>query len=290
MLYFIGVGLIWYNAIIANTIKGSRFSDTITGGAGKDTLYGGHTVTAATMTGFDPDTFIYNTGDAADVIADYIGSSDTTKTDIIKLGTTNTSIASSSLNTKKGAADVVFTTSTPTGKSKSSLTVKNAKDNFVTIVKSDGTTISPQYYGNTSLMSGQDIVAVNGILDIGFNTKVVTLNASSETSAIHLIGNTGKNVLIGASSHANTFEGGKGNDTMYGSSGQVDTFLFDANSGTNYIYNFDSGTDIIKLSDTDVSITASSSHPVSRPGARGAPLRGNTYGYRHYPRFYRKSQ
>ena len=119
-------------------------------------------------------------------------------------------------------------------------------------------------------MSGQDIVAVNGILDIGFNTKVVTLNASSETSAIHLIGNTGKNVLIGASSHANTFEGGKGNDTMYGSSGQVDTFLFDANSGTNYIYNFDSGTDIIKLSDTDVSITASS--VVTKKGANDVQL------------------
>ena len=85
---------------VANSIIGSRFRDTITGGAGKDTMSGGHSSVDAASPYYD--TFLYYSGSGNDVITDYIGTSDPTLSDVIKLANPNTTISTSALNTKKG--------------------------------------------------------------------------------------------------------------------------------------------------------------------------------------------
>ena len=253
----------------ANTIIGSRFSDTITGGVGKDTLSGGHSSVDAASPYYD--TFLYYSGTGNKIITDYIGTSDTGKSDIIKLAP-DTTISTSVLNTKKGATDVVLTLTNEKGKNKGTLTLNGTQDKLVTIVRQTDTlggeeTIAPQKYGNTSLKVGADIYPIDykdssnnvtlGVVDTTFNAKVVTIDGSSADEALYLIGNSGKNSIIGSKTKSNTLKGGAGNDTLSGMAGVVDTFVFDTVDGTDAIVDFEPGTDVIKMASTDVHVTAS---------------------------------
>lgn len=272
---------------VANSIIGSRYSDTITGGAGKDTLSGGHSSLDATNPYYD--TFLYYSGSANDVITDYIGTSDITKSDVVKLANPDTTISTSALNTKKGAADVVFTVTNAKGKSKSTLTLKNAQDSLVTVVKTLDTlgnadseeTVAPQKYGNKSLTVGTDAYPIEYItatstlrvVDTTFNAKVVTLDGSAAEGSLYLIGNSGKNVITGSAStigSGNSLQGGKGNDTLNGTAGVIDTFIYDTVDGTDAIVSLEAGTDIIKMASTDVHITASTL--VTKKGANDVQL------------------
>lgn len=273
----------------ANSIIGSRYSDTITGGTGKDTMSGGHVSVDAA----DPyyDTFLYYSGSGNDVITDYIGTSDPAKSDVIKLANPDTTISTSALNTKKGATDVVLTVTNAKGKSKSTLTLKNAQDSLVTIVKTLDTlglpsseeTIAPQKYGNKSLKVGTDAFPIEykdssdnvtlRVVDTAFNAKVVTLDGSADTVGnLYLIGNSGKNVITGSASTvgANTLQGGKGNDTLNGTAGVVDLFVYDTVDGTDAIVSLEAASDIIKMASTDVHITASTL--VTKKGANDVQL------------------
>ena len=274
---------------VANSIIGSRYSDTITGGAGKDTMSGGHVSVDAA----DPyyDTFLYYSGSGNDVITDYIGTNDPTKSDVIKLANPDTTISTSALNTKKGATDVVLTVTNAKGKSKSTLTLKNTQDSLVTIVKTLDTlgmpsseeTIAPQKYGNKSLAVGTDAFPIEykdgsdnvtlRVVDTTFNAKVVTLDGSADTVGnLYLIGNSGKNVITGSASTvgANTLQGGKGNDTLNGTAGVVDIFVYDTVDGTDAIVSLEAASDIIKMASTDVHITASTL--VTKKGANDVQL------------------
>ena len=266
---------------VANNIKGSRYSDTITGGAGKDTLTGGHSSVDAANPNYD--LFLYYSGTGNDIITDYIGTSDTSMSDIIKLANPDTTISTSALNTKKGANDVVLTVTNAKGKSKSTLTLKGAQDTLVTIVKTLNTlggtdseeTIAPQKYGNTNLKVGVDAYPIEHnetlrVVDTTFNSKVVTLDGSSADGNLYLIGNSGKNFITGSAAGSNTLRGGKGNDTLNGTNGVVDTFVYDTVDGTDAIVSLEAGTDIIKMASTDVHITASTL--VTKKGANDVQL------------------
>lgn len=275
----------------ANSIIGSRYSDTLTGGTGKDTMSGGHSSVDAA----DPyyDTFLYYSGSGNDVITDYIGTSDPAKSDVIKLANPDTTISTSALNTKKGAADVVLTVTNAAGKSKGTVTLKNTQDSLVTIIKTLDTlglpsseeTIAPQKYGNKSLKVGTDAFPIEykdgsgsgnatlRVVDTSFNAKVVTLDGSADTVGnLYLIGNSGKNVITGSASTvgANTLQGGKGNDTLNGTAGVVDVFVYDTVDGTDAIVSLEAASDIIKMASTDVHITASTL--VTKKGANDVQL------------------
>ena len=272
----------------ANTIIGSRYSDTITGGAGKDTMSGGHSSVDAANPYYD--TFLIYSGNGNEVITDYSGTSDTGKSDVIKLANPDTTISTSALNTKKGASDVVLTLTNAKGKNKSTLTLKGAQDTLVTIVKTLDTlgnadseeTIAPQKYGNTSLKVGTDAYPIEykdndnkvtlRAVDTTFNAKVVTLDGSDSSGNLYLIGNSGKNVITGSkdTEGSNTLQGGKGNDTLNGTAGVVDLFVYDTVDGTDAIVSLEAGTDIIKMASTDVHITASTL--VTKKGANDVQL------------------
>ncbi|MBR2179482.1 MAG: hypothetical protein IJ862_03680 [Selenomonadaceae bacterium] len=279
--FITGVGVYIEGNKIANSIVGSRFRDTITGGAGKDTMSGGHSSLDAATPYYD--TFLYYSGTGNDVITDYIGTTDPTLSDVIKLANPDTTISTSALNTKKGATDVVFTVTNAKGKNKTTLTLKGAQDSLVTIVKTTDTlggeeTIASQKYGNKSLSVGTDVYPIEyaygdttiGVVDTTFNAKVVTLDGGSASGNLYLIGNSGKNVIMGSKTGSNSLQGGAGKDTLYGTAGVVDTFIYDTVDGTDAIVSIEAGTDIIKMASTDVHITASTL--VTKKGANDVQL------------------
>ena len=151
----------------ANSIVGSRFSDTITGGKGKDTFSGGHSTIDVGSPCYD--TYLIYSGQGNKVITDYVGTSDPTLSDVIKLANPDTTISTSALSTKKGAADVVLVTTSAKGKLKGTVTLKGVGDSLVTVVKAPGTSgsagsevvVAPQRYGKKELIVGADVYPVN---------------------------------------------------------------------------------------------------------------------------------
>ncbi|MBR1580955.1 MAG: calcium-binding protein [Selenomonadaceae bacterium] len=207
---------------------------TIDAGAGDDTvknLYG-----AATLTGGEgADLFIYANG--RDVIADY-------EEGIDKIQTEGCIIERASLS----GDDVILYTD-----NNGSLTVKDAKDKFITVIDQAGNETS-EVYGQTPLTSlnagefeGVTLKSSKIILEApfsgtvdaaNFSSKLKTIDASKAVDEVYLIGND-KNNKLTAGSGGSTLEGGGKNDKLYGGDG-ADVFIFDG-QGKDKIYNYSSG-------------------------------------------------
>ncbi len=77
-----------------------------------------------------------------------------------------------------------------------------------------------------------------GLVDAAnFNSKLVTIDASSATDLVALVGNKNANVLH-AGSAGTSMDGGTGNDKIYGGDG-ADTFSYSLGGGNDTFYNFD---------------------------------------------------
>ena len=206
----------------ANSIVAGSSGSTLNGGKGKDTLVGG--------TGAD--IFVYANKSGKDVIEDY-GTNDK-----ISLG-----------------ADV---------------TIKDAKirdDNLVIKVKqgsitvNDTTEVTLTSDGNDTIFSGgvfvtEDSLKViggyKGTIDLTENLKNVdaslakkklTINGNAEDNL--LVGSKGEDKIYGkdkiyGNAGNDTLWGGKGNDSLWGGDGN-DTFIFQAGTGKDTIFDYTSG-------------------------------------------------
>ena len=227
-LYLLG------NAAANSVIASSVTADTLYGGADKkaDTLIGnGDTVN----NGAPKNTFIYNYGEGSDVIVNYVEGKD-----VIYLGTATT-IASSTLNTKTGA--VSFTVTDLKGKNASTLMVKDAQDKKITFANDDSVSgFISQVFGTNSIDVVDEDLAV---FDTRVNTSLKTIDASSRTESIYIIGNNNANTIHGGKGDT-TIQGGTGNDSLISGNGNT-TFAFGAADGTgNKISGYKEG-DVIKL-------------------------------------------
>ena len=268
-------------------ITGSSYGDTITGGSAADSINGGEgddMITGSkgndTLTGGSgDDTFFYANGDGVDVITDY-----TVDEDIIKL--TSGSIKSSSLS----GSDVVLNVGS------GSIKILNGATKSITVTDSTGSTTSKVYGIPEGVLynTANTVITLNadfaGTLNSSeYYSTVRTINASSRTEPVYIIGNAnankiqggssadtiyggaGKDSLLGGSGNdllcgdagndflsggagADTLIGGKGNDTLTGGAGK-DVFVYASGYGDDVITDYTSGQDKIKL--TSGSVTSS---------------------------------
>ncbi|MBR1730473.1 MAG: hypothetical protein IJ728_13230, partial [Selenomonadaceae bacterium] len=84
-----------------------------------------------------------------------------------------------------------------------------------------------------------------------YESTVVTIDASSRSTALAIIGNAKANVISGGSG-ADTINGGKGADTLTGNGG-ADVFLYASGTGNDVITDYVSGTDKIKITSGSIS-------------------------------------
>ena len=184
---------------VAVNLVGNNYSNTLTGGAGADSLTGGKV----------NDTFVYTSG--ADVITDY-----TTGEDIISLNTTATYVGG--LN----GSDYVFDFG-----SGSSLTLKDVEvGDKLRVVNASGSslTINALLKGlsfnenETGLIA--DTLFAESEINLGdYDNKVRSIDAAALSSAIKLVGNN----------YSNTLAGGAGSDSLTGGAGN-DLFVFGGGS------------------------------------------------------------
>ena len=184
----------------ADTLNGGTGNDTLIGNAGNDKLDGGNGADilkggkgADSLTGgAGTDTFLYTDGDGKDIITDYSAGED-----IIKLTGGNLNKVS-----VKGS-DVALVVGS------GSIKISGGKGKKITFTDSSGYT-SSQTYGEKS------IAIANGdgqTINTSLNTVAVTLNVSSRTEDLILIGNTKANV-IQLGSGSTTVSSGNGKDTI----------------------------------------------------------------------------
>ncbi|MBR2179215.1 MAG: calcium-binding protein [Selenomonadaceae bacterium] len=244
-----------YGGAGSDSLLGNAGNDSLSGGTGADTLNGGKGNDTLTG-GSGNDVFVYAFGDGNDVITDY-----TTGQDSIKL--TSGSIESAQL---KGS-DVVLNIASSTGSVQGSITLKNAKNKFITIVDSKGNSTSKVYPDPTSkTITDADSAVVTVSSDIktivaSTRTKAVKITGNSLANTIKggsgndtingaagkdsLLGNAGNDSLSGGTG-ADTLYGGKGNDTLTGGSGN-DVFVYASGDGNDVITDYTAGQDKIKL-------------------------------------------
>ena len=178
----------------ADKLYGDAGDDTIIAGAGNDSLWGGK----------GKDLFVYTAGN--DLIADYATG------DKISLGA---AISSSSVN----GSNVVLTTKN------GSLTVKNAKDKTLSLIDSTSKELST-IIDSTTLTVTDDATS-----PVTLASTLKTINASSRTTAIKVIGNSLANSILGGSGK-DTLNGGAGNDTINGDAGNDS---INGSSGNDYL-------------------------------------------------------
>ena len=185
----------------ADKLFGDSGNDTLVGGLGKDTLTGGD----------GADVFVYANGDGDDTILDYVSGQDKIK---ISSGSVNSYSVS-------GGKDAVL----KVGKGK--ITLKGVGNNQITVITSDNKTVTYGGIASGLTFNKADLpkatsATINsnysGKFESGAYASLATINASSRTNAIEVVGNKKANKIQGGSSN-DILRGGDGKDTLYGGSG-----------------------------------------------------------------------
>ena len=228
-----------------NSILGGKGADKIDGGAGADTLSGGAGNDSLTG-GAGADVFLYASGEGKDVITDYVAGDD-----VIKL--TSGDLTKVAVD-KKG--NLTFTVD----KNKGTFKVNDGQGKSIHILNKDGDTLVKQKFGDKVLtISDDDFSTINASID----AAMVTVEASSRVSNVHILGNSKKNVFNLGLGFA-TVETGDGKDTII------------HNGGYDLVTDYKSGQDVLKftaaLSDVQLSgndlIFSSNSSQVTLQGAK----------------------
>ena len=185
----------------ADKLYGDAGNDTLVGGLGKDTLTGGA----------GSDVFVYSDGDGDDTILDYVSGED-------KIKILNGNVSSYSVS---GGKDAIL----KVGKGK--ITLKGVGNNQITVITSDNRTVTYGGIANGLTFNKADLpkataVTINsnysGSFETGAYSSLVTVNASSRSNSISIVGNAKANKFYGGSA-GDILSGGNGNDTLYGGSG-----------------------------------------------------------------------
>ncbi|MBR1397531.1 MAG: hypothetical protein IJ563_08375, partial [Selenomonadaceae bacterium] len=197
----------------ANVIYLGAGHTTVTAGKGNDTI------TSSDGT----NVFVYNLNDGADVITDYaVGQ------DVIQLGS---GVALTKAATVKGTNDVLLSVT------KGSIRFKDGVGKKITIMDADGNTTNQTYGVQSINIADDDDSTINTTID----AMIETINASTRTKDVNIIGNAKNNTIIG----------GSGNDELFGGKGK-DVFVY--NGGNDIISDYTAGQDIVQLD--SVSITS----------------------------------
>ena len=209
-----------YGGTGADSLIGGTGNDTIIGNGGNDTLYGG--------TG--KDIFVFNTGNGADVIADYAEGQDQ-----ISLGS-GAKITDYALS----GSDVVLVLS-----STDSITVTDGAGKKIKVNGEEN------IYGDHMLYNSKKTNVEFGASYTSkdtFNAEgtLISINASVATVGVNIAGNAKSNIITGSATGNNTLYGGKGNDTLIGGDGS-DTFVYVKGEGNKVIKNFSTENDNISI-------------------------------------------
>ena len=234
-----GKGADWLDGGIGNdTLIGNQGADILDGGIGNDILTGGK----------GKDVFVYASGGGDDTITDY-----TEFQDVIKL--TKGKVKSEVFD----GDDIILNVGT------GSITVKNGKNKTIKIIDKSGTSTTRLYSDNLSLSDSDDSV-------VTINDLVETVDASTRTMPIKIVGNSKENVIIGGkgsdtlqgaagadsiiggagkdvligNAGGDTLYGGKGKDILTGGKGN-DVFIVSNGEGEDLITDYHSDEDIIKV-------------------------------------------
>ena len=178
----------------ANSIKGGKGADYIEGGAGNDTV----------SLGGGNDTYVYSGG--YDVIQDYTSWQD-------KIYLPSVSILSSYLS----GSDVVLNLS-----NSRSLTIKNGKEKYITIIDSKGNSTNSKYgyFGYNTKRTEITLNAdFNSTLFSSFYESTVKLIDATKTSKTGYINGNSQNNTIKGGSGADYIHGYLGNNLLYGNAG-----------------------------------------------------------------------
>ncbi|MBR6014407.1 MAG: hypothetical protein IK062_11625 [Selenomonadaceae bacterium] len=156
-----------------DTLLGGNGNDSLTGGKGNDNLNGGNGVDTLvggadndTLTGGKgKDIFVYAKGDGKDIITDY-----TARQDKIKISSGSIS------KTKVSGKDVIFTVGS------GSITVKNGKDQKISVVDSKGKTTTKTYNKNVTANVSDLWFAEENNFVTSDNISEITKNYSTPTA------------------------------------------------------------------------------------------------------------
>ena len=173
----------------------------------------------------------YSEGDGNDVVTSY-GSNDTIQ------------ITSGSYSYQNSGNDVIVKVGT------GSITLKDARDTNINIVGIKGTNGSGGTSINTS--TSTTLTVTNSTKSpVTVDSAIKTINASSRTTAVRIIGN----------SLANSIKGGKGTDTLTGGAGN-DVFVYASGDGNDIITDYTANQDKIKITGAKISKTSLSGSDV----------------------------
>lgn len=212
-----------YGSDVKDVIYGGKEDDILAGRQGNDILYGGA----------GNDEFVYENGDGNDIVKDY-----TEQQDVIEI-IGGSIITGTTINN----GDIVFSIG------KGGITLENSAGKTIEVVDGNGgytisnTTIKLKGYYTGTMNAGS------------YMSSVITIDGRNASKTVNIKGNS-KNNIIYAGQAGGTYQGGLGNNSLYGGTGS-DIFCFDSNSkGNNTIYDYKVGLDVIKF-DNGISISSS---------------------------------
>ena len=214
-------------------IIGNDYDNVIKGGKGADTLEGGGEGDDTLTGGAGADTFIYNGGDV--VITDY----NPKQKDVIRLVDVDMSSDAIYFSGK----DVIFETDS------GSLTILNGKGKEITWFNSSGESISKAYTDASEKIFSKDDTIKSYSANSFIKSGIVTIDASALKQSVRLTGNDNSNLIIGGKGSDTVFGTSNGDNTLIGGAGN-DVFIHEG--GNTVITDYKVGADIIKLQNTDL--------------------------------------
>ncbi len=266
-----------YGGSGSDSIYGEAGKDRLFGDAGADTLIGGAGDDFLTG-GAGKDIFYYASGDGNDTILDFVSGQDK-----IKLGG---GAPVTGYSVKNG--DAVLTL----GNGK--ITLKGVGHNDINIVNADNSTLTLGIAAGLIYNNDSSAVTINssytGQTYSASYSSLVTLNASSRTDAIELVGNAKANKIYGGSG-ADILNGATGKDTLWGNAGDdtliggagndcltggdgADVFYYTKGDGSDVIADFSAGDKIYIDGATSVSGSLKNSDVTFKVGSGSIKLTG----------------